>query len=508
MDPSGVETELPESTTARCYNNRPTDLPKNLWANASRGRWRDEMNKGPGSILLATPSQQHSDTFLLACLLAGLVSPDGEPGESAQELILVSGEGPDRAVEQLLQAARCDTIAEVVERLAPGRFHVQEIQTNWDDSFLWMLGDEPIKRIVLLGCDRPSLAQIGSLAAERTVPVAVARLDGSRLDLFLGRRNSYAPGRIPCPQDNQLSLDAPHIGMAAVAAGHLACWLSDLDWQVDFGMDRHVSLDSARPAEGPTMPPGRPHTLAALPSGTRPALISAGGLMSNVALLLASASSEVAGIIVDDDAFTPDQWRYWVIRLMGELAGPKAHQTAKVITVVNPAARIEPSLLRIDRGNVDAILTQGSFDAVITTPDNDVCRSVVADAVSSRIDERPSAPAHAIGGARHFGAEAYVETTSTASAESVLLLSDRAAVEQGAHELESTSCADPRVEAGVIICNLVCAGLLTVELCRVLNGQAATGCLLRYSLERNLIRVHGPFARQTRTQTKAQGVLT
>ena len=98
-------------------------------------------------------------------------------------------------------------------------------------------------------------------------------------------------------------------------------------------------------------------------------------------------------------------------------------------------------------------------------------------------------------GARDFGAEAYVETVDTASADSVLLLSDRAAVEQETGVIEPTSCADPRAEAGVVICNLIAAGLLTVELCRVLNKQPAAGCLSRYSLHRNAIRVHGPFAR-------------
>ena len=86
------------------------------------------MNKGLGSILLATPAQQHTDTFLVACMLAGMEPPERESGESAQGLILLSGDGPDHAVGRLLEAARCDTIAEVIERLAPGRFRVQEIQ--------------------------------------------------------------------------------------------------------------------------------------------------------------------------------------------------------------------------------------------------------------------------------------------------------------------------------------------------------------------------------------------
>ena len=477
-------------------------------ASASHRQWKVEMNKGFGSILIATPVEQHTDTFLLACLVAGMVSPQTERGEPAQELVFVSGNGPDHAVERLLGAARCDTIADVVERLAPGRFRVQEIQTNWDESFLWMIGDEPIERIVLLGCDRPSLAQLGSLVAERAVPVAVARLGGSRLALFLGRRDGGAAGTIQWPENDQTSLDVPHIGMAAVAAGHLACWLNDLDTLVEFDVDRDVGLDLARPAQAPATPLGVGHALATLPARTRLALVSAGGLMSNLALLLATASSEFTGVIRDDDSLTRDQWRYWVFRLMGELAGPKVHQTTSVISAINPMARIEPRALRINRDNVDTVLRQGLFDAVITVPDNDVCRSVVADALSSQIDDVPSPRAHAIGGARHFGAEAYVETGGTASAESVLLLADRASAEQETSGTEPTSCADPRAEAGVVICNLVAAGLLTVELCRILHGEPATGCLLRYSLERNSIRVHGPFARQTRTKTKAQGILT
>jgi len=452
------------------------------------------MNDGSGSFLIATPGEQHADAFLLCCLLAGMEPPEGELKQATQKLIIVSGAGPDRVVDRLLRAARCGTFADVVERLAPERFRVQEVQTSWDDSPFWMLGDEPIERIVMLGCDGTAFAQVATLARDRAVPFAASQSPGSRLDLLLGRRDGGLLNEVSFAQGASRVVGVPHIGIAAVAAGQLACWLSDLDVRGDFMTDRHVSLDLARPGAASMT---SADALADLPTGANIALISAGGLMSNVALLLASASSELAGILVDDDAFTSDQWRYWVIRLFGELAGPKVERTAQVMNAINAVARIEPQAVRVHRSNVDVLLPQGPFHAAVTTPDNDVCRSATADHLSLQITEAGSPVAHALGGARDFGAEAYVETVDTASADSVLLLSDRAEAEQEAGVIEPTSCADPRAEAGVVICNLIAAGLLTTELCRILNGQTATGRLSRYSLNRNTIRVHGPFARAT-----------
>jgi len=41
------------------------------------------------------------------------------------EVIVLSGDGPDRRVERLLDAMKLATVADVLEVLAPGRFRVR-----------------------------------------------------------------------------------------------------------------------------------------------------------------------------------------------------------------------------------------------------------------------------------------------------------------------------------------------------------------------------------------------
>lgn len=460
------------------------------------------MTERPPAILIATPGEQHTDMLLMSCVLAALRPPEAAAGDAAREVILVSGGGPDPVVARILNAARCDTVADLFDRLAPGQFDAQVVETGWRDSPFWMIDDAvPIGRVVLLGHDATARPQVLEFAAQRRAAFAGASVSGARVRFHFGRREPAAPGSLLADdlRFDPAPTDPPHIGMAAIAASMLTCWLEDLDARVDRTADQHVNLDLASPREESSSS-SPVEAWSDPPAAVHAALVSAGGLMSNLALLLAVAFPGLRGTISDDDTFTPDQWRYWVIRLLSTLAGCKVDRTREVIQALSPAAHILPCLERIDEDNADARLLRSNLDTVVTAPDSDICRSLVADVVSQHIARGAPPRAHALAGARDFGAEVYVETAQTAPADQIMMLADRAAVDRAAGAVAPTSCGDPRTESGVVICNLIAAGLLVAELARVLAGAPATGCLWRYALDRNAVRAYGPFARGAERQ--------
>ncbi|MCG6114384.1 MAG: molybdopterin-synthase adenylyltransferase MoeB [Mesorhizobium sp.] len=113
-------------------------------------------------------------------------------------------------------------------------------------------------------------------------------------------------------------------------------------------------------------------------------VVGAGGLGSPVLLYLAAAGVGTLGV-VDDDTVSLSNLQRQIIHATGTVGKAKVESAVAALAEVNPHVRVEPHPMRLDAGNVDALVT--AHDIVVDGSDNFDTRYLLAD-VCQRL-ERP-----------------------------------------------------------------------------------------------------------------------
>jgi molybdopterin/thiamine biosynthesis adenylyltransferase len=109
-------------------------------------------------------------------------------------------------------------------------------------------------------------------------------------------------------------------------------------------------------------------------------VVGAGGLGAPVLLYLAAAGVGTLGI-VDDDTVSLSNLQRQVIHETAAIGETKVASAGGTIGRINPHVTIEPHVLRLDTGNVDAIVA--GYDLVVDGTDNFETRYVLADACAA-----------------------------------------------------------------------------------------------------------------------------
>jgi len=106
-------------------------------------------------------------------------------------------------------------------------------------------------------------------------------------------------------------------------------------------------------------------------------LVGAGGLGSPAALYLAAAGVGTLGI-VDDDVVDRSNLQRQVLHADARVGQPKVDSARQTLEALNPAVRVVPHRVRLDRTNVEQILA--GHDVVVDGADNFPTRYLVNDA--------------------------------------------------------------------------------------------------------------------------------
>jgi adenylyltransferase/sulfurtransferase len=106
-------------------------------------------------------------------------------------------------------------------------------------------------------------------------------------------------------------------------------------------------------------------------------VVGAGGLGAPALLYLAAAGVGTIGI-VDDDRVELSNLQRQIIHTTGRLGQPKVASAAEALADLDPEIRVEPHAVRLDAGNVDALV--GAYDLVIDGSDNFPTRYLLNDA--------------------------------------------------------------------------------------------------------------------------------
>jgi molybdopterin/thiamine biosynthesis adenylyltransferase len=106
-------------------------------------------------------------------------------------------------------------------------------------------------------------------------------------------------------------------------------------------------------------------------------IVGAGGLGSPLALYLAAAGVGTIGI-VDDDRVELSNLQRQVAHTTARVGAPKAESAAEAARAINPGVRVQAHALRLDAGNVTALVE--GHDIVCDGTDNFATRFLLADA--------------------------------------------------------------------------------------------------------------------------------
>lgn len=106
-------------------------------------------------------------------------------------------------------------------------------------------------------------------------------------------------------------------------------------------------------------------------------LVGAGGLGSPVALYLAAAGVGTLGLI-DDDRVEVSNLQRQVIHTTERVGALKVESAATALRALNPEVRVEAHAARLDRENVDGLLSR--YDLVVDGTDNFATRYLLNDA--------------------------------------------------------------------------------------------------------------------------------
>jgi adenylyltransferase/sulfurtransferase len=112
-------------------------------------------------------------------------------------------------------------------------------------------------------------------------------------------------------------------------------------------------------------------------SAARVLVVGAGGLGSPLVLYLAAAGIGTIGI-VDDDAVELSNLQRQVAHATARIGAPKAESAAEAARAINPGVTIETHIVRLDAGNVRALIE--AYDIVCDGTDNFSTRFLLADA--------------------------------------------------------------------------------------------------------------------------------
>jgi adenylyltransferase/sulfurtransferase len=106
-------------------------------------------------------------------------------------------------------------------------------------------------------------------------------------------------------------------------------------------------------------------------------IVGAGGLGSPLALYLAAAGIGTIGI-ADDDLVDLSNLQRQVAHSAARIGTPKVQSAAAAMTAINPLVRVIPHAVRLDAGNVGALIED--YDIVCDGTDNFAARFLLADA--------------------------------------------------------------------------------------------------------------------------------
>ncbi len=106
-------------------------------------------------------------------------------------------------------------------------------------------------------------------------------------------------------------------------------------------------------------------------------LVGAGGLGSPAALYLAAAGVGTLGI-VDDDFVDRSNLQRQILHTDARVGQPKVDSARQALEGLNPAVRVVPHRVRLDRTNIEPILS--GYDVVVDGADNFPTRYLVNDA--------------------------------------------------------------------------------------------------------------------------------
>jgi molybdopterin/thiamine biosynthesis adenylyltransferase/rhodanese-related sulfurtransferase len=112
-------------------------------------------------------------------------------------------------------------------------------------------------------------------------------------------------------------------------------------------------------------------------SRARMLLVGAGGLGSPAGFYLAAAGVGFLRV-VDDDRVERSNLQRQILHSDAGIGTPKAESAAHALSALNPRCTIEPHRLRLDAGNVDALLAD--VDVVVDGADNFPTRYLLSDA--------------------------------------------------------------------------------------------------------------------------------
>lgn len=112
-------------------------------------------------------------------------------------------------------------------------------------------------------------------------------------------------------------------------------------------------------------------------SRARMLLVGAGGLGSPAGFYLAAAGLGFLRI-VDDDRVERSNLQRQILHADAGIGMPKAESAAHALSALNPRCIVEPQRLRLDAGNVDALLAD--VDVVVDGADNFPTRYLLSDA--------------------------------------------------------------------------------------------------------------------------------
>jgi molybdopterin/thiamine biosynthesis adenylyltransferase len=106
-------------------------------------------------------------------------------------------------------------------------------------------------------------------------------------------------------------------------------------------------------------------------------IVGAGGLGSPLGLYLAAAGVGTIGLL-DDDALELSNLQRQIAHSTDRVGAPKVTSMAETMRRINPLVSVETHNLRLDAGNVAALV--GAYDIICDGTDNFTTRFLVADA--------------------------------------------------------------------------------------------------------------------------------
>lgn len=109
----------------------------------------------------------------------------------------------------------------------------------------------------------------------------------------------------------------------------------------------------------------------------RVAVVGVGGLGSPVALYLAAAGVGTVGLI-DSDAVEPSNLARQIVHETKDIDRPKVFSAQARLEAINPAVRVVPHRVRLDRASAMRLL--GGYDVVVEGSDDVATKLVVNDA--------------------------------------------------------------------------------------------------------------------------------